>query len=220
MLDLIFPVDCLGCGRQGRFLCESCETSLPRLEQPFCSICAAPGAERLCHWCVAAPPAIDGIRAPYLMRGAARDLVHGLKYRNLKASAPEIARLLGDFLQPNSMPANVLVPVPLHSRRERERGFNQAALLTRELSRLAGMPVESRALRRTRDTPPQVSLDSHEGRSNNIEGAFHCAPGLEGRSVLLVDDVVTTGATMSACAGALKDAGARSVWGLALARQP
>ena len=113
---------------------------------------------------------------------------------------------------------DVIAPVPLHGRRERERGYNQSSLLAREVSRRAGIG-SAQALRRTRDTPSQTAM-SIEERRRNVDGAFECAGDVRGRRVLLVDDVVTTGATMSACAATLKAAGATRVWGLAFARQP
>jgi len=153
------------------------------------------------------------------MEGAVREMVYGLKYRNLRASATELARLMAAHLEFAHLAADLLIPVPLHRRRERERGYNQSRLLARELSVLSGIPVSEQALRRTRDTPPQVAKSGHEERRRNMEGAFECAEAVAGQSVLLVDDVVTTGSTMSACAGPLKAAGASSVWGLVLARQ-
>ena len=153
------------------------------------------------------------------MEGVVRDMVHSLKYQNLRASAPDLGRLLAAYLAANPLPADILIPVPLHGRRERERGYNQSELLARELGRRTDMQVETRVLRRTRHAPPQVSLKDQGERRRNIEGAFECMSELNGQRVLLIDDVVTTGATMSACAGALKGAGASSVWGLALARQ-
>ena len=152
------------------------------------------------------------------MEGVVREMVYGLKYRNLRASAPELGRLVATHLRSDPIPADVLVPVPLHVRRERERGYNQSDLLAREVSKHTNVPVATGVLRRTRDTPPQVSMSSPEQRRQNIEGAFQSTSELRGQRVLLIDDVVTTGATMSACAGPLKEAGASSVWGLVLAR--
>ena len=153
------------------------------------------------------------------MEGTVRDLVHALKYRDLRAAAPELGRLLATYMEASPLAAEVLVPVPLHRRRLRERGYNQSELMARELGKATGIPVDTTTVRRTWDTPPQVSTESRNDRRKNIEGAFECSPALEGRRVLLIDDVVTTGGTMSACAGAIGLAGAESVWGLALARQ-
>ena len=218
-LDLLFPLSCAVCGREGRYLCPGCEARLPRLLEPYCRRCADPNEEGVCDWCRSRPPAFDGVRAPYLMEDAVREMVHHFKYRNLRAAAPELGCLLASYLEAEPTRAEVLVPVPLHPRRERERGYNQAELLAHELSRLTGLPMESHAVRRTRNTPPQVSMRGHDDRGRAVRGAFECVGDVAGRRVLLIDDVVTSGSTMSACASALKDAGARSVWGLSLARQ-
>ena len=146
-------------------------------------------------------------------------MIYGLKYRNMRASAPELGRLLAAYMESDPIAADVLMPVALHKRRQRERGYNQSELLAREVGKLTGVPMETRTLLRTRNTPPQVSLRSDEERRHNMEGAFRCVSEMVGKRVLLVDDVVTTGSTMSACARVLKEAGARSVWGLTLARQ-
>ncbi len=117
------------------------------------------------------------------------------------------------------MAADVVVPVPLHRSSERERGYNQSELMARVVAADADLPFGRRLLRRVRKTAPQIAMAAYEDRRRNIEGAFECRDDLDGQRVLLIDDVVTTGSTMSACAEALKAAGARSVWGLALARQ-
>lgn len=218
LLDLLFPLNCAGCDRGGGVLCGRCREALPGLKAPFCHLCAAPGGREPCRLCAAEPLAIDGIRAPYLMEGTVRDLVHALKYRDLRAAAAEVGRLLAGYMEANPLRVEVLVPVPLHRRRLRERGYNQSELMARELGMRTGIPLDTAAVRRERDTPPQVSTDSRQERRKNMEGAFECSRALEGRQVLLLDDVVTTGATMSACAGAIRASGAKSVWGLALAR--
>jgi ComF family protein len=110
--------------------------------------------------------------------------------------------------------------VPLHPRRLRSRGYNQAVLLARELGKLAGLPVEEKALRKERNTPPQARATSAHERRENVKGSFSCRPeSVEGKQVLLLDDVCTTGATLEACSLVLKEAGASSVWGLTLARE-
>ena len=148
-----------------------------------------------------------------------REIVHKFKCQNLRAGAPELARLLAVYMESNQRSPEVLMPVPLHAQRERQRGYNQSELLAREVSKLTGVPMETRVLRRTRNTPPQVAMKSYEERRRNIERAFESRSDVDGQSILLIDDVVTTGSTMSACAEALKATGARWVWGLALARQ-
>ena len=164
-------------------------------------------------------PAFDSVRAPYEFRYSARSIIHDLKYRNVRIAVPYVARLLAAYLERNPYPVDAYCPVPLHPRRERSRGFNQSEIIARHLGQLTGIPVDSTALRRTRNTPPQVSMESPGDRHSNIADAFECPSDIEGRRYMLIDDVVTTGSTMSACADALKDAGAANVWGLAFARQ-
>ena len=219
ILDLVFPRTCAVCQGEGSFLHEGCEKALPVLQQPYCRLCASPGAHTTCSWCQNFPPSYEAIAAPYLMDGAVRDLVHSLKYENLRASAPDMGRLMARNLARRQISADVLAPVPLHRRRERQRGYNQSLLLAREIAVATGVPARDGLLVRTLDTPPQVSMSGHEKRRRNIEGAFECAGDVSGLKVLLIDDVVTTGATMEACARPLKAAGARSVSGLAFARQ-
>ena len=221
-LDLVFPLQCLGCQREGNLLCAQCRDGLDKLNPPYCTVCAQPSARSLCTWCRRAPLAIDGIRAPYLMQGPIQEAIHSLKYRSVRASAPELAQLLAQYMTHRRITGDLLVPVPLHPRRLRSRGFNQSALLAGELGKLTGLTglaVDERLVFRTKDTPPQVQAASREQRRSNVEDSFRCSAGLSGESVILVDDVATTGSTLSACAAAMKDAGAASVWGLTVARE-
>jgi len=153
------------------------------------------------------------------MEGAIKEAIHAFKYRNIRAAAPELGQLLAQYLEAHPMPGEVLAPVPLHPRWLRSRGYNQAALLARELGKLSGLPVNERLLSRTKNTPPQVQTSNREERRRNMAGSFKCNIDACGLSVILVDDVTTTGSTLSACAAALKEAGAVSAWGLALAKE-
>ena len=159
------------------------------------------------------------MRAPYEFHGSARSIIHDLKYRNVRIAAPYVARLLAGYLERNPYPVDAYCPVPLHPRRERSRGFNQSELIASELSKITGIPVATSALHRTRNTPPQVNMETPGDRQSNIADAFECPSDVQSRRYILIDDVVTTGSTMSACANALKDAGAANVWGIAFARQ-
>ena len=133
-VDLLFPKRCVGCDVEGAFLCGECSDDLPLLEPPYCFICSQPGdlMMRLCARCWERPLQIDGIRSPYRFEGAIRNAVHSLKYRNLRAMAPVLAGLLADFVVSQSIEADLLVPAPLHPKRERSRGYNQSLLLARE----------------------------------------------------------------------------------------
>lgn len=221
LLNLVMPEQCVVCDRESEYICAGCAVSLPDLGKPYCFICASPGVPQLCDICRVNVPAFDSIRAPYEFRGAVRQMTHDLKYRGVRIAAPYMAGLLAEYLERNPYPVDVLLPVPLHWWRERERGYNQSALLADELGRLAGIPVDTFMLKRIRNTPPQVNMESSSARRRNIIDAFQCTQyqGVEGLRCMLIDDVVTTGSTMSACAYALKDAGAAFVWGIAFARQ-
>ena len=221
-LDLLFPRRCVGCQEEGSFLCERCQATLPRLVPPFCRQCAQPFASSdLCSRCREAPlPGLEGIRAPYLMGGVVRDCVHRLKYQDFRALARVMGGLLSSYVADLDLPADVLAPVPLHPRRLRTRGYNQAVLLAREMGRQMDIPVAERALRRSRAAPPQAKSANLDERRRNVEGSFTVRDrSLAGSAVLLVDDVCTTGSTLSACAAALKAAGASSVWAVAVARE-
>ena len=218
-LDLFFPPWCIGCGREGKYICDSCCEKLPEISPPVCLKCGRTLTyENTCPGCIEEPVAIDGIRAPFLFQGVIRKAIHELKYRNLKAVAPSLAGLLHDYLLENTIPGDVLVPVPIHRKRQGERGYNQSSLIARELGRLSGLPVIEDCLVKRVNTPPQVGTTSVSERRKNIAEAFICAnERLKGRQVILVDDVSTSGATLNTCAEILKNAGANSVWGLTIA---
>lgn len=220
-VELLFPARCVGCNREGAFICEACQETLPLLEPPFCFLCSEPGRLTigLCGNCWARPLLIEGIRAPYRMQGAVRKAIHALKYQGVRALAPTLGRLMAHFVTQQGLSADVLVPVPLHRKRERRRGYNQSLLLARATGKVIGLPVEPHALVRVRDTRSQLELRAEE-RQANVEGAFRArGETVAGRRVLVIDDVCTTGATLEACAIALKEANAASVWGLTLARE-
>jgi len=153
-----------------------------------------------------------------LFEGTLREAIHRFKYSNRPSLAIPLGRLMACYWDEHPIPSDVIVPVPLHLQRLRERGYNQAALLAQELSKSTGLPLWDGALKRVRQTRPQVELSAEE-RRENVKGAFLCLERrVQGKRVLLVDDVCTTGATLEACSEALRAGGARSVWGFTLAR--
>ncbi len=218
-VDLLFPMECAGCRRAGGILCETCIPGLAKLTPPYCRICASPHGQSPCRWCEEKAPAVDRVRAPFLMEGAVQQAIFSLKYRGIRAAAPALAQLLAVYLDSHTTPGEVIVPVPLHRRRLRARGYNQSELLARELSKLTDLPWAKGMLVRVKDAPPQVEAATRAQRRTNVEGSYEVTGDVAGRRALLIDDVVTTGATMASCAAALKGAGAASVWGLALARE-
>jgi ComF family protein len=161
---------------------------------------------------------IERIRAVVYFEGVLREALHQLKYRGHTALAEPLGDLMAAYWAQHAIPADVVVPVPLHATRLRERGYNQAALLARALARRVGLALDEQTLVRQRATAPQVDLDARQ-RKENVHDAFCCsARTLAGQQVVLVDDVCTTGATLEACAVALYEGGARSVQALTLAR--
>ncbi len=220
-LDLLFPRYCVGCGKEGDLLCYSCRQSLTRIAPPICPRCGRPQPSGiLCPDCVSWPAKIDGIRSPFRFEGVMRQAIHQLKYQNIRALVVPLAKLLQDYLRTNAVLAEILVPVPMHQKRLRERGYNQSGLLARELGKLTNLPVVDDCLIRQRHTPPQARTSTVDERRSNIADAFVCRDQrLRDKQVLLIDDVATSGNTLDACAAALKASGATSVWGLVMARE-
>ncbi len=221
VVDLLFPARCVGCGAYGSFLCQSCQAELPRARPPRCPICWQPQRQGTpCRRCREERPAFQGARSPYLYEGAAREAVHALKYSYVSALARPMAQLMACYVEEEAIEADLLVPVPLYVRRQRSRGYNQSALLARELSRLCGLPMAEQGLARRRNTPVQARSADAEARRRNVADAFVAdRRWVEGKRVLVVDDVMTTGATVNACARALGQAGAGSAWALTFARE-
>jgi ComF family protein len=185
-----------------------------------CPVCgqhtASPGR---CPSCRSLPPDIDGIRAVGYLEGSLRTAIHRFKYSNTRPLAVPLGRLASEYLTQNHLPVEIIVPVPLHSHRLRDRGYNQAELLAQQIGSAMGIRVVADVLLRVRSTMPQVGLRANERRTN-VKGAFRCTDtSLKGHDVLLVDDVCTTGATLEACSVALRESGVGNVWGLVLARE-
>jgi len=209
-LDFLFPRFCVGCGKEGAFICKSCEIELPRIEAPFCQKCGQPLAGRgnfpaahppCCSECVNWESDIDGIRSPFRFEGVIRKAVHEFKYRNLRAITGQLAQLMGDYLQTSGVPFDVIVTVPLHPKRLRERGYNQALLLAGELGKITGFPVNDTCLVRKIYNLPQARTHSVAERRQNVTGIFTgVGEDLLAKKVLLIDDVTTSGATLNACA--------------------
>lgn len=219
LLDLAFPPACAACreplaSSAEEPFCEVCREAVEEVPEG-CRRCGLPGAAALCGACRAAPPAFDEVRAAGLFGGPLAEAVHAFKYRDRPALSRPLGRWLGRRV---SLPrGSALVSVPLARGRRIARGYDQAALLARHLARAARLPVLPGALRRLRETPPQVGRTRAE-RVRNVAGAFAASDRVRGRAIALVDDVVTTGATADACARALKEAGALRVVAIALGR--
>jgi len=224
-LDLLFPPICAGCDRAGYALCPFCAQEVEPVGEPICAHCGrrqTHAVERCSLCALEDEPPLDLVRAATLHRWPLREAIHALKYEGRTELARPLARYLFAVLDsppwPHLLPRiDAVVPAPLHARRRAERGYNQATLLARPLCQWTGLPLRTDWLQRTQMTRPQVGLNARERRAN-VADAFRASPAVRDKTLLLIDDVYTTGATMTACAAAAKKAGARAVYGLALAQ--
>lgn len=221
MLDLVFPPRCVACGGFGSFLCEPCLAATPRPMPPRCPLCWMPsqGAHGPCRRCRERVPHFQGARSAFLYQAAAREAVHALKYGGVSALALTMAGPMAECLEEWGPPVSAVVPVPLVGSRRRLRGYNQAEMLARALARLAGLPVVPRALVRCKASAPQARSPDEATRRANVEGAFAAGSRAVRGGILLVDDVMTSGATLDACARALVEAGMGPVFALTFARE-
>ena len=199
-LDLIFPPRCVGCGRVDTLWCPTCQHDIEAIPAP-------------------PPDLLEGqipVAATAPHEGKLRSAIHSLKYEHCPQLAMPLGERLGHRLSTLNWKYDILVPVPLHTDRLRERGYNQSQLLGEQIAALHGLPLVAEALVRTRATRPQVGLN-REQRRENMREVFRADPHLVAdRAVLLVDDVYTSGATLEACAQALLAAGAVRVAGLTI----
>lgn len=207
-------------------LCWDCQAQLPFVHQPFCLHCGDPVDGRVdesftCHWCDELQPAFDYARSSLRYRNSVQRMIQDFKYHAAHWLAPDLVRLMLAGLQttPECESLDAVCCVPLHRVRQRARGYNQAALLAQGLARETNKPFLPNILLRNRQTDTQTHLTARE-RVANVQGAFTVRrpSAVQGRAVLLVDDVMTTGATVSECARMLKAAGATRVCVLTVAR--
>jgi ComF family protein len=227
-LDIALPTLCVACREpvSGEGVCSGCWAKLSFIAPPFCvrlgiPFVYDPGPGILSMQAIADPPAYQRARAALRYDDVARTLVHALKYQDRTDLAPTMGRWMARAGGELLAEADVMVPVPLHWRRGWSRRYNQSGALAREIARRSGVPVAREALRRIRPTQHQIGLTRSE-RASNVQGAFKVAPerksDVQGRRVVLIDDVLTSGATADACARALLRAGATEVDVLVFAR--
>lgn len=222
LLDLIYPPHCVVCRDAGDgYLCPKCIEKITLIEPPVCYKCGKPCEAFMCDDCYQREYAFECARSAGIFDGPLRDAIHALKYRNHEAVADPLAEIMARAFAGTQLARNVdvLVPIPIHSSRMLDRGFNQSEVLARILARRIGLPVETKVLRKVRKTRHQVDLPLDE-RTLNVQGSFAIrhSEKISRKRVLLIDDVFTTGSTLDEAARVLLAAGATEVRAYTLAR--
>jgi ComF family protein len=236
-IDIIYPPRCHIClkflwkngvkkDEEPIGFCQPCFDGFSEITSPLCPICGRPfhsevEEDHLCEDCLRKKPVYDAVRAPYLYEGSLMTAIHQFKYAGKSSLANAFGPLLASFAKKwlNKADDWLMMPVPLHPKRLRERGFNQSLLLARQMSSRLDADLDFLSLRRIRYTPPQTGLKIDQ-RRKNVHRAFEVRDrkAVKGRIVLLVDDVATTGHTLKECARVLKRSGAEAVFCLVVAR--
>lgn len=216
---MLFPPMCGGCGKAGFRWCPNCQGRVPRIAGPFCEKCGIPVRKTgLCEKCQLDPPAYRLMRSWAVFDSPIQNALHTIKYRRNVGLADSLAIQMVDFVRSLQWAIDMVIPVPLGRKRLKERGYNQVALVARPLAYEMGLEYVPNALWKSRETRSQVGLTISQ-RRENVSKAYQANPSaVKRKSVLLMDDVATTGSTISACTEALLSAGAREVNALTIAR--
>ena len=228
IIDWIYPPRCISCrnplpleNKRGRFLwlCSYCENLFTPLEEPICNICSAPVKEgvSVCSSCHSRSFHFIHNRSAFVYEDLVRDMMHEIKFRRRRHVAQGLGRLWADIVKERIPKDITLVPLPMHPKKRRERGFDQAQVLAAAIAETTGIKY-SAILERVKDTPPQSGLHPRQ-RVDNISGAFRVKPGhnITGQDFILVDDIYTTGASLNECAKVLIQGGASKVFTMTLA---
>ncbi len=234
LIDIIYPPRCHICRdfllkdiseNDAIYFCQACSADFKRMVSPLCTVCSAPldrsQEDHLCEDCLRKRPHYEKIYACYLYDGVIMDAIHQFKYGSKSFLGESLGLLFAQFVEDRIQRTDDLltIPVPLHPKRLRERGFNQSLLLARNIALKMGSELDFLSLRRVKYTTPQTGLGKNERRKNVLNAFQVVDPGaVEGRTVLLVDDVATTGNTLNECARILRKSGCRNVYGLVLAK--
>lgn len=221
LLDFVYPKNCLGCGKKGRYICEVCLVRTKKTED-ICPICAKPAIDGLTHSGCKKAYGIDGFSSVFSYQGTLRKVITSLKYKFVKDMGEELVQIfLSSFKNPAFPKKAVITPVPMHLRRLKWRGFNQASLLGRIIAGKKGWVFVPDLVGKIKDTKYQANLKRDE-RLKNLKGAFAINPKYNLKDskypIIVFDDVWTTGATLREIAKTLKRKGAKEVWGLTICR--
>ena len=226
LLDILFPKFCIGCGKEGTYLCEDCFYLIEILERQYCPFCQVPKIVldgKTCPLCRKSKKLTGLFCATSYENFLIKKIICEYKYSLIKELAIPLSLLIIIHFYNLGKLKNfsdfILIPVPLHKKKLKNRGFNQAEEIAKELSKFLNISLLSNGLLKIRETKSQTELQK-EDREKNVKGAFVCTKKslVAGRKILLVDDIFTTGATMEECARVLKEAGAKEVWGVVVAR--
>lgn len=218
-LDWLFPPTCGGCGDPGTRWCPDCQKKVQTIADPICAACGLPQpGSGLCERCLQTPPAFKLLRSWAIFENPIQGALHRLKYRRDIGMGEAISNQMTGFVQRLGWPVDTIIPIPLGKNRLKERGYNQVAMVARPLSFQLGLDYCPSALVRARETRSQVGLSASE-RQENVSNAFLAdQKKINGRNILLMDDVSTTGATLSSAAEALYASGAKDVFAVTVAR--
>lgn len=217
---LVFPARCVNCEELGAYICPKCRAKIIRIKAQSCPLCHRITARgELCGACKSKSALTGVVALGYFHDPILREVIHKLKYEELSAISLELSGMLVEVIRSLNIPVDLITYVPMSRKHKNERGYNQAELMAREISRQLEVPLY-RGIVKSKTTKHQVGLRRKE-RITNLRGAFSLKNDrlLVGKKVLVVDDVLTTGATLGECARALRAAGATRVWGAVLARE-
>jgi len=218
-LDWMFPPACGGCDKFGSRWCGDCQNQVVLINGLICEICGLPGVSTgLCRTCKVEPPVYKSLRTWAVLVDPVQEALHKLKYRRNVGLGEALANQIAEYVRGLHWPVDMIIPVPLGRKRIIERGYNQVGLIAHPLALALGLRFAPQGLRRQMETRSQVGLTRAE-RRENVRGVFEAISAqVSGKTVLLVDDVATTGSTLSSGAEALLTSGARDVYALTVAR--
>ncbi len=217
-IDLLFPPACGGCGKHGVRWCEECQNRVKELDGTICDVCGLPqGISGVCDTCLVDRPHFHALRAWTVFDDPIRGALHKLKYRRDIALGEALARQMTPFIRKFNWPIDIIVPIPLGRKRYKERGYNQVGMIALPLALALKLNYFPDGLTRKKETRSQVGLTRNE-RRGNVFDAFVADARVSGKTVLVLDDVSTTGSTLSSSADALLFSGAKKVYALAVAR--
>lgn len=221
LFDLFLPSDCKICKNpleyNEKWICNRCFSQIKEILPPICNRCGRPSQIHLCSECQKKRRYLKRVRAYGIFEGVLKEAIHLFKYEKKDGLSNMLGGLMFKLLDKEKWDFDYIVPVPLHKKKEKARGFNQAMLLAEFISKRKNIPI-FKGLKKTINTPPQVGLSYHERRTNILD-CFTLKDNkkIEGKSILLIDDVITTGTTIEECSRVLTKGGAKDVYGLCLA---